>query len=121
MDQGVKGPIVGRMLPILQNLVDIGVGYLNLNRATGTLSGGESQRVKMASQLGCDLVDLIYIFDEPTTGLHMADIEKLLPVVNRLVDGGNTVIVIEHNLDVIRNSDWVIDMGPEGGRRAAKS
>ncbi len=116
---GIRGPvadpIVGRMRPIIQNLVDIGVGYLNLNRGTGTLSGGESQRVKMASQLGCDLVDLIYIFDEPTVGLHQRDIGKLVEMLRRLNDKGNSMLVVEHDPQVMRASDWIIDVGPGAG------
>jgi excinuclease UvrABC ATPase subunit len=111
----IEDPIVGRMLPILQNLVDIGVGYLNLNRATGTLSGGESQRVKMASQLGCDLVDLIYIFDEPTVGLHQKDIGKLVDMLHCLNEKGNSLFVVEHDPLVMRASDWIIDVGPGAG------
>jgi excinuclease ABC A subunit len=111
----VADPIVGRMRPILQNLVDIGVGYLNLNRATGTLSGGESQRVKMASQLGCDLVDLIYIFDEPTVGLHQKDIGKLVDMLQRLREKGNSLFVVEHDTQVMKASDWIIDVGPGAG------
>ncbi|MFH2110603.1 MAG: excinuclease ABC subunit UvrA [Candidatus Bathyarchaeota archaeon] len=111
----VADPIVGRIRPILQNLVDIGVGYLNLNRGTGTLSGGESQRVKMASQLGCDLVDLIYIFDEPTVGLHQKDIGKLIDMLQRLKDKGNSLLVVEHDPQVMKASDWIIDMGPGAG------
>ena len=111
----VAKPIVMRMLPIVKNLVDIGVGYLNLNRATGTLSGGESQRVKMASQLGCDLVDLIYIFDEPTVGLHQKDIGKLVEMLQRLGEKGNSLFVVEHDQQVMRASDWIIDVGPGAG------
>jgi excinuclease UvrABC ATPase subunit len=111
----VADPIVMRMRPIVKNLVDIGVGYLNLNRATGTLSGGESQRVKMASQLGCDLVDLIYIFDEPTVGLHQKDIGKLVEMLQRLGEKGNSLFVVEHDQQVMRASDWIIDVGPGAG------
>ena len=99
---------MNRMKPILRNLIDIDVGYLSLNRGVGTLSSGEFPRVKMAKQLGCDLTGLTYIFDEPIIGLHMADIERLLDVVSRLVDGGNTVI--KHSLDDIKHADWVIDI-----------
>ena len=111
----IADPVVGRMRPILQNLVDIGVGYLNLNRGTGTLSGGESQRVKMASQLGCDLVDLIYIFDEPTVGLHQKDIGKLIVMLQRLREKGNSLLVVEHDPQVMKSSDWIIDVGPSAG------
>jgi excinuclease UvrABC ATPase subunit len=97
----------------LQAMTDVGIGYLTLGQPLNTLSGGECQRIKLASEL--HKKGSVYVMDEPTTGLHMSDITHLLEIMNRLVDAGNTVIVIEHNLDVIRNSDWIIDMGPEGG------
>lgn len=97
----------------LQAMTDVGIGYLTLGQPLNTLSGGECQRIKLASEL--HKKGSVYVMDEPTTGLHMSDITHLLAITNRLVDAGNTVIVIEHNLDVIRNADWVIDMGPEGG------
>jgi excinuclease UvrABC ATPase subunit len=102
----------------LQAMSDVGLDYLSLGQPLSTLSGGECQRIKMASEL--HKAGSIYVLDEPTTGLHMSDITHLLAIMDRLVDGGNTVIVIEHNLDVIRNADWIIDLGPEGGSRGGQ-
>jgi excinuclease ABC A subunit len=102
----------------LQAMVDVGIGYLSLGQPLSTLSGGECQRIKLASEL--HKKGSIYVMDVPTTGLHMSDISHLLAIMNRLVDTGNSVIVIEHTLDVIRNADWIIDMGPEGGSKGGQ-
>jgi excinuclease ABC A subunit len=102
----------------LQALSDVGLDYLTLGQPLSTLSGGECQRIKLASELHKQ--GSIYVLDEPTTGLHMSDITHLIEILNRLVEGGNTVIVIEHNLDVISSADWIIDMGPEGGNKGGQ-
>jgi excinuclease ABC subunit A len=102
----------------MQTLGEVGLGYVRLGQPATTLSGGEAQRVKLASELQKRSTGrTVYVLDEPTTGLHFEDIRKLLHVLSGLVDKGNTVLVIEHNLDVIKTADWLIDMGPEGGSR----
>jgi excinuclease ABC subunit A len=108
-------PTVARKLKLMQ---DVGLGYLRIGQPSPTLSGGEAQRVKLASELGKRSTGkTLYILDEPTTGLHFEDTRKLLDVLHRLVDAGNTLLVIEHNLDVIKTADWIIDLGPDGGAR----
>jgi len=107
---------VPRIARRMQALSDVGLEYIQLGQAATTLSGGEAQRVKLASELSKVATGrTLYILDEPTTGLHFSDIEKLLEMLQRLVDAGNTVVVIEHNLDVIKAADWIVDLGPEGG------
>ena len=102
----------------MKTLCEVGLGYVRLGQPATTLSGGEAQRVKLSSELQKRSTGrTVYVLDEPTTGLHFEDIRKLLLVLGRLVDQGNSVLVIEHNLDVIKTSDWIVDMGPEGGSR----
>jgi excinuclease ABC subunit A len=101
--------------------MDVGLSYIKLGQSATTLSGGEAQRVKLSRELSKrDTGKTLYILDEPTTGLHFADIQQLLDVLHRLRDHGNTVVVIEHNLDVIKTADWLVDLGPEGGSRGGQ-
>ena len=100
----------------LQTICDVGLGYITLGQPATTFSGGEAQRIKLATELSrVSTGKTMYILDEPTTGLHGADVKRLLEILNRLVDGGNSMVIIEHNLDVVKSADWIIDMGPEGG------
>ena len=106
-------PILSRKL---QTLMDVGLGYVKLGQSALTLSGGEAQRMKLALELSKrDTTRTLYILDEPTTGLHFEDVQMLVDVIRKLRDAGNTIVIIEHNLDVIRAADWIVDMGPEGG------
>ena len=112
---------VPKLSPKLETMFDVGLGYLRLGQSATTLSGGEAQRLKLAAELARRATGrTLYILDEPTTGLHFADVEKLLRVLTKLRDARNTLVVIEHNLDVIKCADWVIDLGPEGGSRGGQ-
>lgn len=116
IDCEIGRPIIDKIRQILNHLIDIGVGYLSLDRAVATLSGGESQRVKMARQLDCNLVDMIYVLDEPSIGLHPRDTAKLITILKKLRDNGNSVFVVEHDPEIIRSAEWLIDIGPKAGR-----
>ena len=117
VDEGVEFfANLPRLKRKLETLQDVGLGYIKLGQSSTTLSGGEAQRVKLATELSKRSTGkTIYILDEPTTGLHTADVHKLIDVLNKLVEGGNTAVIIEHNLDVIKTADYIIDLGPEGG------
>lgn len=120
VEGAIARPIVRKMRQVLSHMIEIGVGYLSLNRSVATLSGGESQRVKMARQLGCDLVELIYVLDEPSIGLHPKDIGSLVEMLKKLRDQGNSVLVVEHDPAVIRSADYVVDMGPGAGKEGGE-
>jgi len=112
----ISRPILRKAQFLLQQLIEIGVGYLSLERAVGTLSGGEAQRVKMSKQMDCNLVDMLYVLDEPSIGLHPRDTENLLNILFRLKEKGNSVFVVEHDPDIIRAAEWIVDMGPHAGK-----
>ena len=114
-DAKIADSILREVRSRLHFLQSVGLQYLTLARSAATLSGGESQRIRLATQIGSSLMGVLYILDEPTTGLHFADIQQLLDVLHKLRDQGNTIVVIEHNLDVIKTADWIVDLGPEGG------
>jgi excinuclease UvrABC ATPase subunit len=116
----VAGPIVAALVERLQHLVDIGLEYLSLNRPTDTLSGGESQRVKIVKHLGSSLTDVMYIFDEPSVGMHPRDVHRMNELLQQLRDKGNTVMVVEHDPDVIKVADHVVDMGPLAGSQGGE-
>ncbi len=112
---------IPRIARKMDTLKDVGLGYIHLGQAATTLSGGEAQRVKLATELSKRPTGkTLYILDEPTTGLHFADVDRLLQVLHKLVDNGETVVVIEHNLDVIKTADYIIDLGPEGGAKGGE-
>jgi excinuclease ABC subunit A len=114
---GGAGPVINR----LRILDEVGLGYLRLGQSATTLSGGEAQRIKLAAHLAAkESESTLYLFDEPTTGLHFDDIAKLLAAFRKLLDNGGSIVIIEHNLDVIKTADWVIDLGPEGGDRGGE-
>ncbi len=115
VEGNIAMPMVTKMRHIMFHLIEVGVGYLSLNRSVSTLSGGESQRVKMARQLDCDLVDMMYVLDEPSIGLHPGDINKLINMLNNLKEKGNSVFVVEHEKEIIKKADHIIDIGPEAG------
>jgi excinuclease ABC subunit A len=111
-------PKIARPLKVLD---DIGMGYINLGQASNTLSGGEAQRIKLAYELGKESRGrTLYVLDEPTTGLHFLDVEKLIHILHRLVEMGNTVVTIEHNLDIVKEADYIVDLGPEGGAQGGQ-
>jgi excinuclease ABC A subunit len=120
IDDEISKPILRKARFLLDQLIEIGVGYLSLERPVSTLSGGESQRVKMARQLDCNLTDLLYVLDEPSIGLHPRDTQKLIAILNRLREKGNSVFVVEHDPDIIRAAEWIIDIGPSAGLQGGR-
>ncbi len=116
IDDEISRPILRKANFLLQQLIEIGVGYLSLDRAVSTLSGGESQRVKMSKQMDCNLVDMLYVLDEPSIGLHPRDTENLMAILFRLKHRGNSVFVVEHDPEIIRAAEWIVDMGPKAGK-----
>src|SRR5262249_28454757 len=116
----IAAPVLKEIRERLGFLVDVGLGYLTLDRTSGTLSGGEAQRIRLASQVGSKLVGVTYVLDEPTIGLHQRDNERLLNTLLKLRDLGNTVVVVEHDEEVMRRSDWLIDMGPGAGEKGGE-
>ena len=116
-NEQIAGPIVKEIKARLKFLVDVGLDYLTLERATATLSGGEAQRIRLATQIGAGLMGVLYILDEPSIGLHQRDNERLIATLERLRDLGNTVVVVEHDEDTIRAADFVVDMGPGAGEQ----
>lgn len=121
-DKTKQNTIIKRLLTKLQPLQDVGLGYLKMGQPSNTLSGGEAQRIKLASFLtiGDKNNHSLFIFDEPTIGLHMYDISKLLDSLNALIENGHTVLIIEHNSEIIKSADWIIDLGPEGGDKGGE-
>src|SRR5439155_16749203 len=117
IDDPVAAPIVATLTQRLQHLIDIGLEYMTLDRETDTLSGGESQRAKMVKHLSGSLMDVMYVFDEPSVGLHPRDVHRLNELLQKLRDKGNTVLVVEHDPDVIKVADHVVDVGPHAGTR----
>lgn len=120
IDNKNAAAIKPRLIDQLESLINVGVGYLSLNRSADTLSGGEAQRVKMARQLGCDLIETVYVLDEPTAGLHPRDVSKIVENLKRLRDNGNSVIVVEHDETVIRSADYLVEIGPGGGKKGGE-
>lgn len=120
IDTETRHPIIAGIQKRVQDLIDIGLGYMDLCRETGTLSGGESQRVKMVKQLASSLTNILYIFDEPSTGLHPRDVYRLNDLLRKIRDAGNTVLVVEHDPDVIQIADHIVDVGPHAGRQGGE-